>query len=107
ADLRRILVEPARRAGYDFADPALPDEMVAEVAREPGALALLSFTAAKLWELRDRSFRQLTRAAYDSLGGVGGALALHGDAVLAAMSPSEQRLCRELFRHLVTAEPTP
>jgi hypothetical protein len=49
AELHRILVEPARRAGYGFDDPELPARMVAEVAGAPGALALLSFTASRLW----------------------------------------------------------
>ena len=106
AELRRILVEPLRRAGYDFDDPALPDEMVEEVAGAPGALALLSFTASKLWELRDRRFHQIGHKAYRSLGGVGGALAQHAEATLTAMHPDEQRLVREVFRHAVTAEGT-
>ena len=72
----------------------------------PGALALLSFTASQLWELRDRRFRQLGRKAYRSLGGVGGALAQHAEATLAAMPAEEQRLVREVFRHPVTAEGT-
>src|SRR5262249_31120735 len=80
AELRRILIEPARRAGYDFDDAALPDEMVAAVAEQPGALALLSFTAACLWQQRDRQFRQLTRRTYVEMGGVGGALAQHAEA---------------------------
>jgi WD40 repeat protein len=105
-DLRRILIEPARRAGYEFEDPELPAEMVDEVAEQPGALALLSFAAAALWDLRDRHFRQLTRKAYRSLGGVGGALARHAEATLAAMTAEEQRLTREAFRHLVTTQNT-
>jgi hypothetical protein len=32
--------------------------MVDVVIDRPGALALLSFTAASLWELRDRRFRR-------------------------------------------------
>jgi WD40 repeat protein len=104
-DLRRILTEPLRRIGYDL-DPELPDEMVSEVAGEPAALALLSFTASRLWELRDRRFRQIGRKAYRSLGGVGGALAQHAEDTLAAMSSEEQRLVREVFRHAVTAEGT-
>ncbi|HEU5055167.1 MAG TPA: serine/threonine-protein kinase, partial [Kofleriaceae bacterium] len=36
-DLRRILVEPLRRAGYEFDDPALPDRVVEEVSGTPGA----------------------------------------------------------------------
>jgi WD40 repeat protein/serine/threonine protein kinase len=105
-DLKRILVEPLRRAGYEFDDPGLPDEMIEAVAGAPSALALLSFTASKLWDLRDRRFHQVGHKAYRSLGGVGGALAQHAEAVLQAMRPEEQRLVREVFRHAVTAEGT-
>ncbi|MBP9208137.1 MAG: protein kinase [Kofleriaceae bacterium] len=106
ADLRRILVEPARRAGYAFEDDALVTEMVEQVETRPGALALLSFTASRLWQLRDRAFHRLTRAAYRALGGVGGALAQHAEAVLAEMTPAQQGVVREIFRHLVTADGT-
>jgi WD40 repeat protein/serine/threonine protein kinase len=105
-DLLRILVEPARRGGYEFEDRDLPLEMVKEVADQPGALALISFTAQKLWELRDRHFKQLTRAAYRTLGGVGGALARHADVTLDSMPPEERSLVREAFRHLVTTQNT-
>ena len=103
ADLLRILREPARRAGYDFEDDALPKEMVDEVTNHPAALALLSFTAYQLWQFRDRHFRQLPRKAYVALGGVGGALAQHAEATLAAMNDAERAVVREVFRHLVTA----
>jgi WD40 repeat protein len=102
-DLERILIEPARRHGYAFEDPELPREMVDTVAGEPGALALLSFTAARLWELRDRDRHRLTRRAYHDLGGVGGALAQHAEDTLQAMPLANQALVREVFRHLVTA----
>jgi serine/threonine protein kinase/WD40 repeat protein len=105
-DLERMLVEPIRRVGYDFEDRALPSEMVREIADRPGALPLLSFTAAKMWELRDRHFKQLTRKVYSALGGVGGALAQHAEETLAALPADEQRLVREAFRHLVTADGT-
>ena len=105
-DLVRILINPGRQAGYEFEDPKLTEEMVREVAEQPGALALLSFTASKLWELRDRHFRHLSRRAYQSLGGVGGALAQHAEATLAEMPPEQRALVREAFRHLVTADRT-
>ncbi|MGH2898115.1 MAG: ATP-binding protein, partial [Solirubrobacteraceae bacterium] len=105
-DLVRILVEPARRAGYDFEDATLAADMVAEVAEQPGALAVLAFTAAQLWDQRDRHFRQLTRGVYRSLGGVAGAFARHAEQTLAAMTADERRLTREAFRHLVTTENT-
>ncbi len=104
--LVRIVVEPARRAGYALSDPELADDMVSVVADRPGALALLSFTAARLWELRDRRFRQLTRNAYDAMGGIGGALGRHAEETLDQLSVDEQRLAREVFRHLVTADGT-
>jgi WD40 repeat protein len=104
--LVRIVVEPARRAGYALSDPELASDMVSVVADRPGALALLSFTAARLWELRDRRFRQLTRNAYDAMGGIGGALGRHAEETLDLLSADDQRLAREIFRHLVTAEGT-
>ncbi|MBZ0231920.1 MAG: protein kinase [Deltaproteobacteria bacterium] len=106
ADLIRILVEPARRAGYAFESDALPAEMVDAVAGKPGALALLAFTVAALWAERDPTTRQLTVAAYAAIGGVGGALARHAEGVLEAMPAEERELVREAFRHLVTADET-
>lgn len=105
-ELVRILIEPARRAGYDFEDAALPAEMVQAIADEPSALALLSFTASKLWELRDRHFCRLRRHAYETLGGVGGALAQHAEASLASMPAERLPFVREVFRQLVTADGT-
>ncbi len=105
-DLERIVVEPARRAGYQFDDPSLTTEMIDAVATQAGALALLSFTAAELWKLRDRHFRQLTRKAYVAIGGVAGALAKHAEATLSELSVEDQRLVRIAFRHLVTVDGT-
>lgn len=105
-DLVRIVVEPARSAGFTFDDPALPEKMVAEVGERAGALPLLAFACAQLWQRRDAHFRRLLRAAYDAMGGVAGALARHADVVLDAMTGADQRVVRETFRHLVTAEGT-
>src|SRR5262249_50755361 len=106
ADLLRIVGEPARLAGYAFDDEALPARMVDAVAERPGALPLLSFTGAKLWELRDVHFRQLTRKAYRALGGVVGALAHHAEDTLAALPAEDRPLVRQAFRHLVMADGT-
>jgi len=38
-------------------------DMVKEVADQPGALALISFAASKLWELRDRQFTKIISLA--------------------------------------------
>jgi WD40 repeat protein len=102
--LVRIIVEPARRAGYALSDPELADDMIAAVVDHPGALALVSFTALRLWELRDRRFHQLTRSAYEAMGGIGGALGRHAEATLGRLATDEQRVARAIFRHLVTAD---
>jgi WD40 repeat protein/serine/threonine protein kinase len=103
-DLVRVVVEPARRVGYTLSDPELAHDMVRAVASRSGALALLSFTALRLWELRDRTLRQLTRSAYDAMDGVAGALVRHAEATFEALSADERRLAREIFRQLVTAD---
>jgi WD40 repeat protein/serine/threonine protein kinase len=106
AALSRILVEPAKLAGFAFESDALVGEMVRAVEARPGALALLSFAASKLWERRDVERRTLTSAAYVAMGGVAGALAQHGENVLELMTPKQRLLVREVFRRLVTAEGT-
>ncbi len=104
--LKRILGEPLKQVGYVFESEKMPDEMIAEVRQHPSALALLSFAASKLWELRDRGFRHIPRRAYTAIGGVVGALAKHADETLDSLSESHQKLVRELFRNLVTSEGT-
>jgi serine/threonine protein kinase/WD40 repeat protein len=106
AALERILVEPARRAGYRFEDDALARELVAEVDGQLGALPLVSFTARELWDRRDREHRVLTRAAYRELGGVAGTLARHAEGVLAALDPRDLPAVRGVFRLLSGDEDT-
>ncbi len=106
AGLRRALVEPARACGYGFEDEALVDEMLADVSQERGALPLLAFAAARLWEARDREACLLTRRAYQQIGGVAGALAQHAEATLAGIGDPRQPMVREIFRNLVTVQGT-
>jgi WD40 repeat protein len=106
AALRRAILQPALKCGYRFEDEALGAEMLAEVEGERGSLPLLAFTMARLWEKRDREEGQLTRQAYQEIGGVGGALAQHAEATLERVGSKHQTLVRELFRNLVTAQGT-
>jgi serine/threonine protein kinase/tetratricopeptide (TPR) repeat protein len=104
--MRQALLQPIEAAEYRFESPALVDRMVEALAATPGALPLLQFTAARLWELRDTGRRLLTEASYERLGGVAGALATHADAVLAGMSSARQALARAVLERLVTPERT-
>jgi tRNA A-37 threonylcarbamoyl transferase component Bud32/WD40 repeat protein len=103
--LRRIVIEPARRAAVTV-DPQVVDDMVAEVAGRPASLPLLSFTAAQLWQTRDRSARKITHDAYLELGGVAGALATYADQVYASLARRDQDTVRDLFARLVAADGT-
>jgi WD40 repeat protein/predicted Ser/Thr protein kinase len=105
-ELRRALVEPAARRGVRFEDDALVDELMGAVRGERGALPLLAFAMARLWERRDRQRRILTRASYEQIGGVAGCLAQHAEATIEQIGPEGQAIVRDLFRSLVTADGT-
>ena len=106
AALRRALVQPALKCGYRFEEEDLVEEMVGEVGGERGALPMLAFAAARLWDTRDRERGLLTREAYEHIGGVGGALAQHAEATLERIGEDRIPIVRELFRNLVTAQGT-
>ena len=105
-DLARALVAPAEAQAYRFESRALVTEMLDSLTKAASALPLLQFTAAKLWEGRDRQRRLLTEASYRAFGGVSGALASHADAVLRALGTTERRCARTLLLRLVTADRT-
>jgi hypothetical protein len=106
AGLRRAVVQPALKCGYRFEDEALVETMIAEVEGERGVLPLLAFACAQLWERRDREQGVLSRAAYEEIGGVAGALAQHAEATLEGIGRDKDPLVREIFRNLVTAHGT-
>ena len=103
--LRKIIVEPARRAQVSV-EPRVVDEMVAEVAGRVASLPLLSFTAARLWEQRDRDARRITYEAYAALGGVAGALSTYADHVYGSLARRDQDVVRDLFARLVSTDGT-
>lgn len=77
--LRAVIEKPARLAGIDV-DDGLVDRLVDDTASGE-ALPLLAFTLAQLAEGVTRGGR-LSRARYDQLGGVQGALTHQADAAL-------------------------
>jgi hypothetical protein len=103
-DLRRAVVEPSKRQGYTFEDQALVEEVVASVEGARGALPLLAFAVSRLWEMRDRETKHLTREAYEEIGGVAGALAQHAEQTLERIGLEREPIVRELFCNLVTAQ---
>jgi eukaryotic-like serine/threonine-protein kinase len=66
----------------------------------------LQFCAQMLWENRDPAKKQLTQFAYEAIGGVGGALAVHADSFLQKLPPQLVPLARAILVRLVTPERT-
>jgi eukaryotic-like serine/threonine-protein kinase len=104
-NLRETIVRPAELAGYTFEDAWIVDDML-QAATSRGALPLVSFAASRLWEARDRQRKLLPVAAYNEMGGVGGAFARHADQVAAAVPPQSQILLRAIMTRMVTPEGT-
>ncbi|MCG8421944.1 MAG: protein kinase [Proteobacteria bacterium] len=105
-ELRQTLTLPLEATGCRFeTDETVETALDAlELTRSP--LPLLQFTAAQLWQARDREHQLLTQESYDALGGVAGALAGHADEVLSGISGADQRLARLVLTNLVTEERT-
>ncbi|MBW2263460.1 MAG: protein kinase, partial [Deltaproteobacteria bacterium] len=104
--MKEIIEKPLRVVGYGYEEEGLVEEMVRAVRGEAAGLPLLQFACSQLWERRDEKHRQLTREAYEELGGVEGALAHHADGVLEGLSGAELEIAREIFLKLVTGEGT-
>ncbi|GAB4550513.1 MAG: hypothetical protein OHK0023_16510 [Anaerolineae bacterium] len=98
-NLRAVIEKPAQNAAVSFEDNLVGD-LLYEVRDEAGALPLLQFTLYQLFDQRDG--RRLTRAAYQNIGGVRGALAQHAEATYTALPSDEHRkLARALFLRLI------
>ena len=104
--LREALEQPVEMVGFRYEHPGMVSDMLDALAHTPGALPLLQFAAAKLWDARDRDRRLLTQASYQAIGGITGALATHADEVVRNMDSAGQRLTQTVFRQLVTPERT-
>ncbi len=105
-ELREALLRPLEAAGHRLEGDDMARDMLDALERARSPLPLLQFTAAKLWEARDRGRRLLTRESYARIGGVAGALSAHADATLAALAPPDQALARAVLLRLVTPERT-
>jgi hypothetical protein len=104
--LREALEQPVAQLGYAFESDALLGEMVDSLSATPGALPLLQFAGAKLWEARDDRRKVLTVESYRQMGGISGVLAQHADQVVSALPLALRPSVRGLFQRLVTADGT-
>jgi WD40 repeat protein/class 3 adenylate cyclase/energy-coupling factor transporter ATP-binding protein EcfA2 len=97
SELRRAVVEPARRVGLVL-DEGLADAVCRDAAGEPGALPLVSTALLETWVRREGDL--LTIAGYEDAGGVRGALARLAEDVYGRLDADEQALARRTFMRL-------
>jgi hypothetical protein len=104
--LREAMLSPVEKIGFRFESNELIELLLGDLAQSANPLPLLQFTAARLWDLRDRAKKTLTLAGYQQIGGVAGALVTHADAVLADVDDQGRKTLRGLLQRLVTSERT-
>ncbi|MFI7544898.1 hypothetical protein [Actinoplanes sp. NPDC049599] len=97
-EVRAAVGKPAAAAGL-VVERALTARVVADVAAEPGGLPLMSHALLETW--RRRRGRMLTLEAYETSGGVRGAVALTAERVYAELSPEQAALARWVLLRLV------
>ena len=105
--LRRAIVEPARKAGREVEDGLVevllrdmrPHGAPGAGGHEAGALPLLSHALLATWS-RSRGSR-LTLAGYQASGGIRDAIARTAEQAYASLDTAGQELARQLFLRLV------
>ena len=109
AQLRRAIVEPARKAGREIED-GLVELLLVDVRQagavgpgghEPGALPLLSHALLATWERSHGA--PLTVAGYQACGGIRDAVTRTAEDVYAALDTGQREIARQLFLRLVHA----
>ncbi|MEU3570325.1 hypothetical protein AB0E96_18155 [Kitasatospora sp. NPDC036755] len=98
AELREAIVKPAADAGL-IVERALTSRIIEEVEGEPGGLPLLSHALLETW--RRRKGRALTVAAYESAGGVRGAVARTAEEAYTGLTPRQAVIARRVLLRLV------
>jgi len=98
AALREAIVRPAQEVGA-FLEKGLLNAILRDVTAEPGSLPLLQHALYELWQARRGPW--LTLNAYETSGGVNGALQRRAQATYDALTPYQQPLARNIFLRLI------
>nr|WP_251096685.1 hypothetical protein [Streptomyces sp. Caat 7-52] len=98
-DLRNAIVRPAQVAGL-IVERALTARILDEVEDEPGALPMMSHALLETWHRRKG--RALTESAYESAGGLRGAITRTAEDVHASLTPKQADLARRVLLRLIT-----
>jgi WD40 repeat protein/energy-coupling factor transporter ATP-binding protein EcfA2 len=96
-ELREVITGPAAMVGLTV-ERALVGQALAETKGQPGALPLLSHALRETW--RSRRSTVLTLGAFQSTGGVSGAVARTAEQVFQSFDPGQQRVAQEILLRL-------
>lgn len=99
--LALAISRPARGVGLDL-EPGLVNEIVRDVADEPGGLPLMQHALSELFHLRRG--RTLTMDDYHESGGVLGALTRRADEIYGGLSEARRAITQQIFLRLVRAD---
>ncbi len=102
--LYEMIARPAERAGLSFEPSYLPTRILDDTGKDPGALPLMAFALAELYDRRNNA-GQLTEAAYDGFDGVQGAIGQRAEDTFTALDAQAQKVLLEVFRELVEVDP--
>ena len=97
AELRAATEGPARISGGRF-EPGLVEEILSDLAGEPGALPLLSHALLETW--KRRRGRTMTIDGYHAAGGVRGAISQTAEEMYATLDGHRQAVARDIFIRL-------
>ena len=101
-ELRDAIIKPAEQLEPSVSfEPGLAGAILDDVERRPGSLPLLQFALREMWGRLKTPL--MTRADYDAIGGVEGALARRAQAIFEDVTKKETDAASiALFRHLFT-----
>jgi DNA-binding SARP family transcriptional activator/WD40 repeat protein len=99
AEVEEAITGPARRVGVEV-EPALAQRMIGDVAGQPGALPLLQYALTGLFDHRTEG--TMTLGAYESGGGISGAVATRAEAVYGGLAEAERAVARQVFLRFVS-----
>ncbi|MFE0874245.1 WD40 repeat domain-containing protein [Streptomyces smyrnaeus] len=98
AELREAIVRPAAAVGL-IVERSLTHRLLDEVEGAPGGLPLMSHALLETW--RHRSGRALTEAAFETAGGLRGAVVRTAEQVYGELTAPQAELARRILLRLV------
>jgi WD40 repeat protein/serine/threonine protein kinase/DNA-binding XRE family transcriptional regulator len=104
-ELEQAIVKPAERINLEI-EPGLVPLILHDVGDQSSALPLLEYALTELFEKSVvgaiRESPLLTKSAYQSIGGVSGALGRKAEEVYSSLDKAGRAVARQIFLRLVT-----